>query len=231
MNSGVIFFDIGHTLATGAEQSPRRLLANRLGLNEKETRLVGRLIMTHPATEPVSLVSAMAEILPDKDYSQVRSIVENLWKEQIDCVREVPGATALLGALKVEGFRLGVISNTWHPFFLGFTEICREIKSLLDFTVLSYRIGIKKPSLDLYRHAVKITGEPAERCWMVGDTYEMDMEPAQSIGMRSIWVLRRPEIERSVLVQMLRGDKRVPDWVTGDIEEILPFMKRFHVQD
>ncbi len=226
MGAETIYFDIGHTLVTGAEQSPRRLLASRLGLNEKETKLVGRAIMTHPATDVSSLIFVLQGLLPGRDPAAIESAVEGLWAEQIDCAREIRGATTLLRALKENGFRLGVISNIWHPFFLGFSRACREITSLLDYTVLSYRVGAKKPSLDLYRHAVQMTGRPAEKCWMIGDVYELDMEPAKQVGMRTIWVLSRPEIERELLVQILRGEKRSPDWVALDLEEILPFVQK-----
>jgi hypothetical protein len=49
MKAQLVFFDIGNTLAATGDLSARRLLAERLHLSEKETKRVGRLIMTHPA--------------------------------------------------------------------------------------------------------------------------------------------------------------------------------------
>jgi FMN phosphatase YigB (HAD superfamily) len=219
----VIFFDIGHTLVTGADQSPRRLLASRLDLTEKEARRVGQLIMTHICDESDQLVGALKELLPARDPNRIRDVVETVWMEQTLCVKEIRGATSLASSLKSQGYRLGIISNIWHPFYQGFCRTCPALLDLMDYKILSYRIGLKKPSLDLYQRAVMETGEAASSCWMVGDTYELDMAPARKIGMKTLWVLCRPEKERPLLAQLLRGEIPSPDWVVESIEEILPF--------
>ena len=223
MKPRVIFFDIGHTLVTGADQSPRRLLSSRLGLSEKEAKQVGQLIMTHSSDEPTQLIHAMNELLPARDPRQIRDVVESVWIEQIHCVREIQGATQLIRSMKAHGYRLGIISNIWHPFYQGFCRKCPELVDLMDYKVLSYKVGCKKPSPHLYRWAVEEAGEPASSCWMVGDTYELDMAPARQVGMNTLWVLFRPEKERTLLVELLRGEKQRPDWVVESIEEILPF--------
>lgn len=223
MKAKIIFFDIGQTLITGAGQSPRRLLGGQLGLSEKETKRVGQVIMTQWAEEPWELAQALAPILPGRDPVQIRAILETIWKEQRECVREIPGATPLLRALKADGYLLGLISNIWHPFYEGFCIACPEMAGLVDYRVLSYREGQKKPSANLYGRALVQACEPATSCWMVGDTYELDMQPAQQLGMRTLWVLCRPEREKNLLVEILRGRMEPPDWVVESLEEILPF--------
>lgn len=91
---------------------------------------------------------------------------------------------------------------------------------LVDYFVLSYRLGCKKPSPDLFRQALAQTGSPAGSCWMVGDSYELDIEPALAVGMHAIWVLRSPEREKTLLAQVLRGEKPRPDWAIAHLEEI-----------
>lgn len=226
MSSEVIFFDMGQTLVTRAGQSPRRLLASRLGLSEKETRRVGRLIMTHSAIDPSSLAEALKLVLVDHEPQHLRDTLEEIWAEQRRCVREIDGATSVLRNLKAQGFRLGVLSNTWHPLYAGFCENCPEMTQLVDYFVLSYHLGCKKPSPDLFRQATEQAGEPAERCWMVGDSYELDIEPALTYGMRAIWVLRFPEREKDLLAGVLRGHKPHPDWSVVHLEEILELFTR-----
>ena len=58
---------------------------------------------------------------------------------------------------------------------------------------------------------------------MIGDTYELDMEPARRIGMNTVWILCRPEKEKSLLVEVLRGTKERPDWVVEDVEALQHF--------
>lgn len=226
MKPRVIFFDIGQTLATGAAQSPRRLLGSLLNLSEKGTKRAGKLIMTHPATEPSSLAEALQGILPDRDPGRIRSAVETLWAEQLECAVEIPGAAALLDFLKSEGVGIGAISNIWHPFYRSFCRNCPETASLIDYPVLSYREGVKKPSPDIYQRALKISGQPAALSWMVGDTYELDMEPAREVGINTLWVLCRPEKEKDLLAEVLRNEKPRPDWVVKNLDEIFPFFQR-----
>jgi HAD superfamily hydrolase (TIGR01549 family) len=219
--SKVIFFDLGQTLITGAVQSPRRLVASRLGLSEKETRKVGRLIMTQSAIHPASLAASLRVVLVDRKQQHLQEAMEEIWEEQRRCVKEIDGAASVLSALKARGFKLGLLSNTWHPLYTGFCESCPDLAGLVDYVVLSYRLGCKKPSLDLFRKALEQAGEPAERCWMVGDSYELDIEPALASGMRTIWVVRAPEKEKTLLARVLRGEKPRPDWSVAQLEEIL----------
>ena len=226
MQPRIIFFDMGQTVVTGTARSARRLMASRLDLSEKETRKVGRLIMTHLSLEPSSLVEALKEILVDREHNQLQTAVEEVWREQRRGVKEVDGATSVLRMLKAGGFKLGLLSNTWHPFYSGVCECCPELIELVDHHVLSYRLGFKKPSPDFFRHALEQVGAAAERCWMVGDSYELDIEPALAVGMHAVWVLHGPEREKTLLAQVLRGEKPRPDWSVAHLGEILEYFSR-----
>ena len=219
----VVFFDIGHTLVTGAEGSPRQLLAARLGLTEDEKARAGRLIMTCPAEDPEDLARHIAAHIPRLSLPAVRETLAALWREQRACALEIPGALAALRALRGAGLRLGVISNIWHPFFEGFLAACPGVETLLDHVVLSYRVGEKKPSPALYREALRRAGEPPEHCWMVGDTFELDMAPAARCGMKTLWVLVRPEKEREALARLVRREEAGPDWAVSSVSEVSGF--------
>ena len=185
----VIFFDLGQTLVTGATQSARRLMAARLGLSEKETRKVGRLIMTHPALEPSSLCK------PSKEFSLISSGSPaggrgEVWQQQRQvCERNRWRHLGLKGA-EGKGLQTGVAFQYLAPPLLGLLRnAARAMAELVDYCVLSYRVGCKKPSPDLFRCALEQAETPAESCWMVGDSYELDIEPALAVGMHAIWVL------------------------------------------
>jgi len=219
----VVFFDLAQTLVTTTALSPRRLVASRLGLSEKQTRMVGRLIMTHPATEPSSLAQALKKILADVEQWQLERVLEEIWEEQHRCLRVIDRAPSVMATLKSKGFRLGLLSNTWHPLVTTFLERYPEMASLLDHLVLSYRLGWKKPSAEIFRHALTLANAPAEQCWMIGDSYELDIEPALMAGMHAIWVLRHPEKEPTLLAQVLRGDKPPPDSSVVHLGEIMAY--------
>jgi FMN phosphatase YigB (HAD superfamily) len=216
----IVFFDIGQTLAVSAELSPRRLLGSRLGLTEKETKRVGRLIMTHPATTPEALIPPLKQILPNHSEPFLRSTLEDLWKEQQHCVQPIEGALPVLQTLKGLGHLLGVVSTTWHPLFSGFVAHGRELTQLMHYWFLSYREGYKKPSPELFQRALQATGRPACSCWMVGDSYELDIAPAMAAGMRTVWVLHTPEKERGCLARLLRGELPRPTCTIAHLAEL-----------
>lgn len=227
MEKAAFFFDIGHTLVTGAPQSPRRLLGTVLGLDEAQTKRVGKLIMTLPAVEPVTVGHSIAALLPRHEPDLIQREVERLWNEQIECVREIPGATELIRRLKRAGHHIGVISNIWHPFFLGFQKTCPEIHTLVDFPFLSYRLGTKKPSERLFHGAVETArAQGIQDCWMVGDSYELDIAPARRTGMRGLWILCRPERERPVLADILNGNRPAPDGCVPELVDVQGFLER-----
>ncbi|SMC22835.1 FMN phosphatase YigB, HAD superfamily [Desulfacinum hydrothermale DSM 13146] len=225
-----VFFDIGHTLVTGAAQSPRRLLGTALQLDEKQTKRVGKLIMTTPCTEPEVLSKAIARVLPDHPVTQIHRAVCEIWEDQILCVREIEPASELIRTLKGRGCRVGLISNIWHPFFEGFRRTCPEIIRLSDFCLLSYRFGKKKPHPSVYetgRQAAEEAG--ADTCWMIGDSYELDIAPAQKAGMKGLWILCRPERERELLVDLVNGRCPRPHGCVSSLEEVLDFFANLGV--
>ncbi|MBC7359024.1 MAG: HAD family hydrolase [Desulfacinum sp.] len=222
-----IFFDIGHTLVTGAAQSPRRLLGEALRLDEKQTKRVGKLLMTLPCTDPETLSDAIGRILPDHDRKRILRTVREIWEDQILCVREIEPATELIRTLKDHGCSVGLISNIWHPFLEGFRQTCSEIFRLSDFSLFSYRFGKKKPDPSVYETARRAAQEAgAGSCWMVGDSYELDIAPARKAGMKGLWILCRPERERELLVEILNGRTPRPEGCVPSLGEVLRFFEK-----
>jgi FMN phosphatase YigB (HAD superfamily) len=222
----VIFFDLGKTLVTGTEMSARRLLGSYLSLSEKETSRVGKVIMTCGALDFCDLANAVGQILPRFDSNVLHEAIRKVWFEQLHSVREVPGAVRVLKKLKENGFRIGFISNTWHPFWLGFNQVCQEMKNMAEYIFLSYQLGIKKPSPRLYMEAVKAAGETAQSCAMVGDSYELDIAPAQLAQMTTVWLLGNLEAEKGIAARVMRGEMRPPNWAAEDLESVLQFFVR-----
>ncbi len=218
----VIFFDLAQTLVTTGAQSPRRLVASKLALSEKEAKRVGRLMMTDPALDPSSLAQVLKGVLPGYDLSRLEQVLTEVWEDQHRRVQAIDGALSVLATLKAKGFKLGLLSNTWHPLYSSFLGKCPEMAGLLDYAILSYRLGWKKPCREIFQFALAQADAPAEQCWMIGDCYELDIEPALMAGMRTAWVLHSPEKERPMLAQVLRGEKPLPDWTVTHLKEILP---------
>ena len=101
-----------------------------------------------------------------------------------------PDVRPLWEALRAEGIRVGVLSNTIWP--RAFHEQIFErdgVRHLIDGDVYTSEIPWTKPSPHAFRVAAEAVGvdDPA-RCVYVGDRLYDDIWGAQNVGMRAIHV-------------------------------------------
>lgn len=99
----------------------------------------------------------------------------------------VAGALELLTWLRIHDYRTGILSN-------GFEQVqyrkmdAAGITPYIDITVLSDHIGINKPAIGIYRHAMEITGERNPgRHLLVGDNITTDIAGAVNAGWEAIY--------------------------------------------
>lgn len=226
MTDCTLFFDLGGTLLLPAGISARRRLGQLLSLSEKEVKRAGRLIMTGPGESPESLAGELSRALAATEPRDVLEAVRLAWREQFDRVELHPHAPDLVERLRSSACRLGLLSNAWPPVIAGIEARYPGFLSSFDHRVLSCRLGFKKPSPAIFEAAVAAAGVPPQRIWMIGDSYELDVEPAMEAGMHAVWVLSRPETERGLLAQVLREEKPRPDFAVADLTELQAVLDR-----
>ena len=97
----------------------------------------------------------------------------------------LPGAREVLSRLGKK-YKLGVIAN--QPGLVrdeldtfGLTKYFSEL-------VISDEVGLHKPDVRIFEHALVRTKAKPGRCLMVGDRVDNDVRPAQSLGMRTVWL-------------------------------------------
>lgn len=100
---------------------------------------------------------------------------------------------ALLAHLS-QSYHLGVVSN-----FTGNLELClHELGVMQYFAVVadSGRVGIAKPDLRLFQHALSWPGLASRPAWMVGDNFDSDIRPAAALGLSTAWLAPASEKSR-----------------------------------
>ena len=119
----------------------------------------------------------------------------------------LPGAQAVLTALKALGLRLGVISNTG--------ELTREdLTKLLppdfdwkifepELVVLSSEVKVAKPSPAIFQKAVERAGVEAARCLFCTEELPHTLV-AQAVGMRAARVEKPPHSDVADLLDALK---------------------------
>jgi putative hydrolase of the HAD superfamily len=116
------------------------------------------------------------------------------------------GAKETIVQLLQRGMRLGIISNTRQ-----FTRA--ELAALLptdfnwndfenDLTILSSEVGVEKPSLEIFRLAIKKSGLKPRQCLFCTENL-IDALAAQQVGMHTARLQEPPQSDIAVLMQAL----------------------------
>jgi putative hydrolase of the HAD superfamily len=136
-----------------------------------------------------------------------------------------PEVPALFQALRAEGLRIGILSNTvwprdWHEeYFLR-----DEVLDLIDGAVYTSEIPWTKPAPEAFRAAMEAVGasEPAS-CVFVGDRLFDDIWGASSYGMRTIYV---PHSD--IPLEQAGHTEGEPDAVVHRLAEVYDVVRRWH---
>jgi HAD superfamily hydrolase (TIGR01509 family) len=216
----IVFFDIGSTLIDGPPFGPARRLSDTLGLGPEAVRELERILFRSPARDPEELANTIVNRLR-VDYDRALDACAALWNAQLEEAYVLPGARELIQKLKSAGIPRAYLSNIWPPFYEHFRqEFPQEAEQQPQF--LSFETGLTKPDPAFFQLALRAVEARAEDAVMVGDTYKNDIRPAIELGMRTIWVLHRPEKEKADLAAVINGDAPPPDLTLGSIGELEP---------
>lgn len=102
--------------------------------------------------------------------------------------RAVPGSRELLALLKEE-VQVGIITNGFRDLQEEKIAIC-GIFPLIDILVISEEAGFNKPDKRIFQAALaQADADPAESLY-VGDSWNVDILPASSCGMKAVWLNR-----------------------------------------
>jgi putative hydrolase of the HAD superfamily len=97
-------------------------------------------------------------------------------------------ADALIGVLAdlSTRFRLGVVSNGCG----NVDVLCADLgyAPYLSVAIDSRRVGLYKPDPSIFIHAAARLGMPPSDVLMVGDSFDRDIRPARSVGMKTAWL-------------------------------------------
>ncbi|MEH2051230.1 HAD family hydrolase [Nostoc sp.] len=97
-----------------------------------------------------------------------------------------PGVQSSLNSLKMEGYRLGLITNGRETLQkLKIREL--GIEEYFEAILISEIEGVKKPDAEIFNRALKKLEVRAEQSVFVGDDPVNDILGAKNIGIKTIW--------------------------------------------
>ncbi len=108
-------------------------------------------------------------------------------------------------------YKLGIVSNFAIPECVFKLLAQHQLDALFDAVVVSADVNIRKPNPDIFHEALqRLSVKPSETVF-VGDTVDSDIKGAQDVGMRTIYVERRPQKEL---------DQVIPDKTIKNLSEL-----------
>jgi FMN phosphatase YigB (HAD superfamily) len=216
----IVFFDIGSTLIDGPPFGPARRLSEMLGVGPEAVNTLEHLLFRSPARDPEQLANTIVNRLR-VDRDRALEACTTLWNAQLEEAYVLPGAREVIESLRSARIPRAYLSNIWPPFYERFRqEFPEEAGGQPQF--LSFETGLIKPDPAFFQLALRALEARAEDAVMVGDTYKNDIRPAIELGMRTVWVLHRPEKEKADMIAVLNGDAPPPDLTLASIAELEP---------
>ena len=85
-----------------------------------------------------------------------------------------------------EVYPMVLVSNFYGNIETILTDF--GIRHLFDHIIESAVVGIRKPNPGIFMLGVKATGKKTDETVVIGDSYDKDIEPARSIGCRTVWL-------------------------------------------
>jgi putative hydrolase of the HAD superfamily len=132
--------------------------------------------------------------------------------------RARPDARRVLHALKEQGLKTGLLSNTHWPREQHEEWLARDgLLDLLDARVYTSDLEHVKPHPDAFGALLDAVGVQPQRAVFVGDRLHDDVAGAKALGMRAVWV--RNDVVPSYDVE--------PDAVVDELAELVDVVVRW----
>ena len=229
MTLRAVFFDAGHTLLH-AHPSIGEIYAREaesLGVRVDATLLGARFAKVFSENEVELAADSIGAVASDEqDAAMWRSIVHRVhdatpelrgldaeaWYGRLyerfgqpELWRLYPEVEGVLKNLRGRGLKIGVISN-WSTRLRHIAE-GTGLDKLVDFIVASSEAGARKPDPHIFHIALHRAGVSPGRAVHVGDQVEDDVRGAERMGIRPVFLWRKPgpppELDGTVVIRDL----------------------------
>ena len=127
-------------------------------------------------------------------------------------------AIDVLSHLKLEGYKIGLISNCSFETTTLWQEV--PLAPLIDAAVFSCLVGMMKPDPRIYRLATEQLGVEPQTCLYVADGVGQELSAASQLGMRAVQILVPGEDEYDPHREQWHGS------VISSLTEILKLVPR-----
>lgn len=236
-----ILFDLGGTLMHSrgdwlpvferADQAlVNKLFEYEINLNAKDFR--ARLHQYYDQREKdlqeTTYHFVLRELLKELGYADV---AESILRSALDAMYSVTQTNwvlenetlAVIQNLKLNNYHLGIFSNAGDDQDVQELVENFHIRQYFDFVLTSAGCYYRKPHPRAFEIALAQWSISPEDAVMIGDSLEADIQGAKNLGLKTIWITRRAQINAD---EMHRFQ---PDFDLSDLNQILPTLKQINL--
>ena len=183
-------------------------------------RLREERVLAHQDSAPHATVGAL--LLGAVGWERVRGkVAEDFRQDYFAFNFLIRGAEEVLARLSVR-YSLAVVANQPQVFRQALQKV--DLEKFFEVIGISGERGLSKPSPAFFRAMLEEAGCAPKEAIMVGDRIDNDIEPAQRLGMRTIWFNLKPEVQgyaaKTELERLyVESLQRVPSRGSGHPEE------------
>lgn len=124
--------------------------------------------------------------LPRPDTDLILRLFTTYRDTTLANLKPFEGMYEVLGELQSRGYRLGVISNMVAE--VQYQKLSRlQLNDYFHRIITSDEVGHEKPHPLVFSHALNQFDVEAQNAWMIGDSFNDDINGAGWLGMKTIW--------------------------------------------
>lgn len=200
-----IFFDVGSTLINETECYNHRIRDAIAGTD-----------ITFEQFNEKRILFAKQNLKGDIEALKFFGLTKTPWHFEDE--KPYEEAEAVLNALCERGYNIGVIANQ----ALGTEQRLKSwgFMKYIKLVIASAEEGVAKPDSEIFLRALKRADCLPENAVMIGDRIDNDIEPANRLGMRTIWVKQGFSI-----YQQPENDIQTADHIVNSLRDILEILK------
>ena len=130
----------------------------------------------------------LSRVLPGAPNQQAVSEFRDTYlTEWNQGVRYIPGTAELLAAL-ADDHALVIVTNTHHAELVHAHLRAMNVRQHFVAVVTSVECGYRKPSVDVFEHALELVGGAKRDAIFVGDSFTADYLGATNAGLRCLLI-------------------------------------------